>query len=108
VGTAAGIKLALNHLIAVEMVSLKVTGHSSRSGGLPGIGTHSPSHNYLSGQPALSCVLLLQIGFATSLALVEQTQGDVDKFMQIFRACALYAPTFDKKLPKMLSHDYGE
>ena len=58
--------------------------------------------------PAFLVIMLLQIGFATSLALVEQNHGDVDKFMQVLRSSALYAPTFDKKLPKMLSHDYGE
>ena len=49
----------------------------------------------------------LQIGFSASLGLVQRSGADVDKFMSILRASALYAPTYDKKLQKMLSRDFG-
>jgi 3-hydroxyisobutyrate dehydrogenase len=45
--------------------------------------------------------------FSLSLALVEKEQIDVDKFMSIVRDSALYAPTFDKKLDRMLQRDYS-
>ena len=31
----------------------------------------------------------------------------MEKFMRLLRESALYAPTFDKKLGKMLEHDYA-
>lgn len=49
----------------------------------------------------------LTIGFSTSLGLVQRSGADVDKFMAILRASALYAPTYDKKLQKMLDRDFG-
>ncbi|PNW72052.1 hypothetical protein CHLRE_16g684350v5 [Chlamydomonas reinhardtii] len=49
----------------------------------------------------------LTVGFSTSLGLVQRSGADVDKFMSILRASALYAPTYDKKLQKMLDRDYG-
>ncbi|KAG2501698.1 hypothetical protein HYH03_000200 [Edaphochlamys debaryana] len=49
----------------------------------------------------------LTIGFSTSLGLVQRSGAPVDKFMSILRASALYAPTYDKKLQKMLDRDYG-
>ncbi len=45
--------------------------------------------------------------FSLSLALVEQEHVDVDLFMQVLRGSALFAPTFDKKLPRLLSREYG-
>lgn len=44
--------------------------------------------------------------FALSLALVQRSGISVDTFMAILRASALYAPTFDKKLPRLLKRDY--
>jgi 3-hydroxyisobutyrate dehydrogenase len=44
--------------------------------------------------------------FSLSLHLVQRAGVDVEKFMAILRASALYAPTFDKKLAKELSDDY--
>ncbi len=32
----------------------------------------------------------------------------VETFMEVLRASALYAPTFDKKLERMLAHRYGD
>ncbi|GLC40741.1 hypothetical protein PLESTB_000027200 [Pleodorina starrii] len=49
----------------------------------------------------------LTVGFSTSLGLVQRSGAPVDKFMSILRASALYAPTYDKKLQKMLDRDYG-
>ncbi|MBD2361462.1 NAD(P)-dependent oxidoreductase [Anabaena minutissima FACHB-250] len=65
VGTASGLKLALNQLIGS-----------------------------------------LTTSFALSLAFVQRQGIDVDKFMEVLRDSALYAPTFDKKLPRMLDGNY--
>lgn len=46
-------------------------------------------------------------GFSLSLHLVQRAGVDVDAFMAILRASALYAPTFDKKLAKELADDYA-
>jgi 3-hydroxyisobutyrate dehydrogenase len=48
----------------------------------------------------------LTVGFAQSLAYLQQQQVDIDQFMEILRASALYAPTFDKKLDRMLTRNY--
>ena len=52
-------------------------------------------------------IAALTVAFATSLRYVEHHQVEVDQFMAVLRRSALYAPTFDKKLPRMLSHEYG-
>jgi 3-hydroxyisobutyrate dehydrogenase len=49
----------------------------------------------------------LTTGFAVSLGLVQQYGVEVEAFMQILRQSALYAPTFDKKLSRMLSGNYA-
>jgi 3-hydroxyisobutyrate dehydrogenase len=49
----------------------------------------------------------LTASFAFSLGLVRSEGIDVEQFMGLLRQSALYAPTFDKKLDKYLSHDYG-
>ncbi|MDH6057262.1 NAD(P)-dependent oxidoreductase [Umezakia ovalisporum] len=66
VGSAAGVKLALNQLIAS-----------------------------------------LTTSFALSLAFIERQGIDIDVFMQILRQSSLYAPTFDKKLKRMLDANYS-
>lgn len=48
----------------------------------------------------------LTTAFALSLGFVQQQGGNVDTFMEILRQSALYAPTFDKKLQRMVSGDY--
>lgn len=48
----------------------------------------------------------LTTAFSLSLGLVEQANVDVEAFMKILRQSALYAPTFDKKLQRMLDRDY--
>ena len=45
--------------------------------------------------------------FAMSLALVQAHGVAVDDFMQLLRGSALYAPTFDKKLDRMLTGDFS-
>lgn len=49
----------------------------------------------------------LTVGFSTSLGLLQANNVDVDKFMDILRESALYAPTFDKKLQRMLDREYS-
>jgi len=49
----------------------------------------------------------LTVAFATSLAFVEHHDVGTERFMAVLRQSALYAPTFDKKLPRMLSHDFA-
>jgi 3-hydroxyisobutyrate dehydrogenase len=49
----------------------------------------------------------LSTAFALSLGFVQRQGIDVEVFMQILRNSALYAPTFDKKLQRMLEHDYS-
>ena len=46
--------------------------------------------------------------FSLSLGLVRAEGIDVEQFMSLLRASALYAPTFDKKLGKYLSDDYAQ
>lgn len=46
--------------------------------------------------------------FAMSLAYVMNNGIDVNIFMEILRKSALYAPTFDKKLPNMLKRDFDK
>ncbi|MCY7320428.1 MAG: NAD(P)-dependent oxidoreductase [Phormidesmis sp. CAN_BIN36] len=48
----------------------------------------------------------LTSAFAVSLGLVMRQGVDPDSFMKILRKSALYAPTFDKKLQRMLDRDY--
>lgn len=49
----------------------------------------------------------LTSSFALSLALVEKEGIDNAQFMDIVRDSALYAPTFDKKLDRMLTRDFS-
>ena len=46
--------------------------------------------------------------FSLSLRLVQQAGVPVETFMAILRPSALYAPTFDKKLQRMLDGHYGD
>lgn len=49
----------------------------------------------------------LTVGFSQSLALLQKNNTDINKFMDILRPSALYAPTFDKKLQRMLDREYS-
>lgn len=44
--------------------------------------------------------------FALSLGLVQRAGVPVDTFMAILRESALFAPAFEKKLPRLLTRDY--
>jgi 3-hydroxyisobutyrate dehydrogenase len=50
----------------------------------------------------------LTSAFSISLALVQHHQVDLDAFMTVLRNSALYAPTFDKKLQRMLDENYTQ
>jgi 3-hydroxyisobutyrate dehydrogenase len=45
--------------------------------------------------------------FSMSLGYVRSNDLEVEKFMNVIRDSALYAPTFDKKLSKMIERDFS-
>ena len=47
-------------------------------------------------------------GYSLALRLIQASGLDVDSFMDVLRPSALYAPTVDKKLKRMLTHDYSD
>ncbi len=47
-------------------------------------------------------------GYSLALRLVESSGLDINRFMEVLRPSALYAPTVDKKLERMMSHHYGD
>jgi len=49
----------------------------------------------------------LTSAFAMSLGYIKRKGVDTETFMSVLRESALYAPTFDKKLARMLSRDFG-
>jgi len=50
----------------------------------------------------------LTAAFALSLGWVQHQGVEVEQFMQVLRHSALYAPTFDKKLSRMVERDFSE
>ncbi len=46
------------------------------------------------------------VAFSMSLGYLRENELDIEMFMDILRGSALYAPTFDKKLPKMLERNF--
>lgn len=52
-------------------------------------------------------IVSLTGAFSLSLSFVQQEGLDIDLFMAVLRESALYAPTFDKKLKRMISGDYS-
>jgi 3-hydroxyisobutyrate dehydrogenase len=48
----------------------------------------------------------LTTAFATSLGFLQHQNVSIDPFMQVLRSSALYAPTFDKKLQRMVDRDF--
>ena len=50
----------------------------------------------------------LTASFSLSLSLIEKEQVNIEQFMTVVRKSALYAPTFDKKLDRMLSNDFSK
>ena len=49
----------------------------------------------------------LTAAFSLSLGLVEKEGVEIEKFMKILRQSALYAPTFDKKMSRMLDRNFA-
>ncbi|MEM1425410.1 MAG: NAD(P)-dependent oxidoreductase [Cyanobacteria bacterium P01_H01_bin.130] len=49
----------------------------------------------------------LTSGFAASLGMIQRAGIDLDIFMAILRDSALYAPTFDKKLQRMVDRNFA-
>ncbi|MFL6195231.1 MAG: NAD(P)-dependent oxidoreductase [Thermoanaerobaculia bacterium] len=49
----------------------------------------------------------LATGFSLSLGMVRRKGIDLDLFLGILRQSAFHAPTFDRKLPQMLSRDFS-
>ncbi|MEL6495588.1 MAG: NAD(P)-dependent oxidoreductase [Cyanobacteria bacterium J06623_7] len=45
--------------------------------------------------------------FSLSLSLVQHLGVDEEKFMSVLRQSAIYAPTFDKKLPRMRDREFS-
>lgn len=50
----------------------------------------------------------LTASFSLSLGLIQEEGVRVEQFMDMLRDSALYAPTFDKKLMRMLTRDYAK
>jgi len=50
----------------------------------------------------------LTASFSLSLGLIQEEGVRVEMFMDMLRESALYAPTFDKKLVRMLERDYED
>jgi 3-hydroxyisobutyrate dehydrogenase len=52
-------------------------------------------------------IAALTTGFAQSLAYLQRQGVATEQFMDILRSSALYAPTFDKKLARMVDRQYA-
>jgi len=48
----------------------------------------------------------LTVTFALSLKFIQKQGVKTEQFIEILRESALYAPTFEKKLPRMCDHNY--
>ena len=72
-----------------------------------------PVHAGAVGQAAALKLALNQLiaaltaAFSFSLGLVQRSGLEVELFMRLLRQSALYAPTFDKKLQRMLERQFG-
>lgn len=66
------------------------------------------------GQAAVMKLALNQLiaaetaAFSLSLALIQQSQVPVDLFMSLLKESALFAPTFEKKLPRLQQRQYDQ
>lgn len=49
----------------------------------------------------------LTTGFALSLGLIQKQGVNIEVFMEILRESSLYAPTFDKKLQRMIDRNFA-
>ena len=52
-------------------------------------------------------IAALTTAFSLSLGFVQRQNVPIDTFMQVLRQSALYAPTFDKKLQRMIDRDFA-
>lgn len=52
-------------------------------------------------------IVSLTGAFSLSLSFVQQEGLEVETFMSVLRESALYAPTFDKKLKRIVNHNYS-
>jgi 3-hydroxyisobutyrate dehydrogenase len=58
---------------------------------------------------ALNQLIAAEISaFALSLGMVQRADVPIDIFMAILKASALFAPAFEKKLPRLLTRDYQQ
>lgn len=58
---------------------------------------------------ALNQLIAAEIAaFSLSVGLVQREDIPVDTFMDILRRSALFAPAFEKKLPRLLARDYAD
>jgi len=48
----------------------------------------------------------LTLSFSLALSFLRYYEVDINIFMKVLRETAVYAPTFDKKLPRMLSRNF--
>lgn len=73
-----------------------------------------PRHIGSVGQAAVLKLALNQLiaaetsAFGLSLGLVRRSNIPVERFMAVLRDSALHAPTFDKKLPRILARNYAD
>ncbi|WP_013323308.1 NAD(P)-dependent oxidoreductase [Gloeothece verrucosa] len=52
-------------------------------------------------------IAALTTAFALSLGFLQRQDVDIDQFMAILRTSAVYAPTFDKKLKRMIERNFA-
>ena len=62
----------------------------------------------LNEEPKLQLIAAELTGFATALGLIRHHHVEVMDFMTLLRQSALYAPTFDAKLPRFESGDFDQ
>jgi 3-hydroxyisobutyrate dehydrogenase len=68
-----------------------------------------PAGNAAALKLALNQLIAAEISaFALSLGLVQRAGVPVDTFMAILKESALFAPAFEKKLPRLLTRDYQQ
>lgn len=58
---------------------------------------------------ALNQLIAAEISaFALSLGMVQRAGVPIDSFMAVLKASALFAPAYEKKLPRLLTRDYQQ
>ncbi len=74
--------------------------------------SEAPKWMGATGSAAASKLALNQLiaslthGYSLALRLVQASGLEIESFMEVLRPSALYAPTVDKKLERMLTHDF--